>query len=126
MELACKTLGISPTASLETIRRKYKSLAKELHPDKGGSEDNFALIQQSYCIVLKEYKNSRNDKTHNELKYDYSSQNEYVISNKPDVSEKEMFHQLFEEYRTPSVMDGGYGHDMQESSRDREDIDKKI
>lgn len=129
MEIAYKTLGVSPKASLETIRRKYKLLAKEMHPDKGGSEEIFTLIQQSYCAILKNFKKMQIDQDHNELKAAYSRQSDVykpqVNPSPTDLSEKELFHRMFEEYRTPSIMDVGYGTTMTKSSDTREDINIK-
>jgi len=128
MEIAYQTLGISPSASLVTIRQKYKKLAKELHPDKGGDEAVFAKIQQSYCDILKAYTDSRTDKDHNTLKSSYSNQSKDVGSrmpttnNRSEVSENQMFNNVFEEYRTPSYTDSGYGDIMTKSSNIREEI----
>lgn len=125
MEIACKTLGVSQTDSLDKIRKRYKELARKLHPDKGGDEDVFQLIQQSYCVILKEFKNKQEDRQHHELKSDYLHQSEnYKPSSESymNISEKDMFNQVFEQHRTPSVMDSGYGDIMTKSSGIREGI----
>lgn len=126
MEIAYKTLGLSPEANLDTIRRKYKTLAKEMHPDKGGSEEIFTLIQQSYCAILKNFKKKQMDQDHNELKSAYSRQRDnYKPEPKvgvSDISEKDFFNRMFDEYRTPSIMDAGYGTNMTRSSDTRDDI----
>ena len=129
MEIAYQTLGLSQKASLDAIRRKYKALAKEMHPDKGGSEEIFTLIQQSYCAILKNFKKNQTDMNHNELKSNYSKQSD-VYRPHPnavptDVSEKELFHRMFDEHRTSSVMDEGYGSMMMKSLDTREDINIK-
>ena len=41
-------LGVSPRASLEEIKRRYRTLAKEHHPDKGGDPKVFARIVNAY------------------------------------------------------------------------------
>ena len=33
-----KTLGVEETATQEDIKKKYRNLAKENHPDAGGNE----------------------------------------------------------------------------------------
>ena len=41
-------LGIEQSASLEDVKLAYKRLAMRYHPDKGGSDIDFARIQSAY------------------------------------------------------------------------------
>ncbi len=41
-------LGVSRDASTDEIRRAYKSLAREKHPDRGGDAESFKAIQQAH------------------------------------------------------------------------------
>lgn len=41
-------LGINKTASDDDIKKAYKKLAREHHPDKGGNKQTFQEIQQAY------------------------------------------------------------------------------
>lgn len=43
-----KTLGISPGASPDDIKRAYRKLALKHHPDKGGDEEQFKKITEAY------------------------------------------------------------------------------
>ena len=45
-------LGLNTTASLNEINKKYKSLARKLHPDKGGSTHLFKQIQTAYDEIV--------------------------------------------------------------------------
>lgn len=49
------TLGVPPTAAQEEIKKAYRKLAKEHHPDTNGStpeaEERFKLITQAYTIL---------------------------------------------------------------------------
>jgi curved DNA-binding protein CbpA len=49
-------LGVSPSASEEEIRRAFRTLAKEHHPDSGGDEERFKEISQAYDILKNEGK----------------------------------------------------------------------
>lgn len=43
-----KILGISSNASESEIRKAFRTMAREHHPDKGGSEDKFKEINKAY------------------------------------------------------------------------------
>ena len=44
-------LRIPRTASVDTIRKAYRSLAKEYHPDKGGEERAFHAVSEAYEVL---------------------------------------------------------------------------
>lgn len=46
-----RILGLSIDAEYEEIRAAYKILAQQHHPDKGGSQTEFTLIQEAYTIL---------------------------------------------------------------------------
>jgi DnaJ-class molecular chaperone len=43
-----QTLGVETTASAEEIKRAYRKLASQHHPDKGGDKGQFQQIQEAY------------------------------------------------------------------------------
>ncbi len=45
------TLKIPKTASSDEIKKAYRKLAKEHHPDTGGDEDTFKKISEAYNIL---------------------------------------------------------------------------
>ena len=45
-------LEISPKANRRTIKRAYKKRAVEVHPDKGGSSDDFIRLRRAYEILM--------------------------------------------------------------------------
>lgn len=46
-----QTLGIDRTASSEDIKRAYRRMASQHHPDKGGDTQQFQAIQQAYDVL---------------------------------------------------------------------------
>ena len=50
------TLGVAKTASAEEIKKAYRKLAREHHPDQGGDEARFKEIQGAYDLLSDEEK----------------------------------------------------------------------
>ncbi len=49
---AFEALGLSADASRAQVRRAYRRLAKQAHPDQGGSKLGFQALQDAYEIAL--------------------------------------------------------------------------
>lgn len=45
------TLGLQPNASEKDIKKAYRKLAHEHHPDKGGSQEKFVEITEAYEVL---------------------------------------------------------------------------
>lgn len=56
-------LGISKNASEDEIKRAYRSLAKEKHPDRGGNPEEFKEIQEAHEILTDESRRRMYDMT---------------------------------------------------------------
>lgn len=46
-----KTLGVSKTATADEIKKAYRKLARENHPDAGGDEEKFKDINEAYEVL---------------------------------------------------------------------------
>ena len=44
-------LGVSPQASADDVKRAYRKLASQHHPDKGGDTAQFQEIQEAYSVL---------------------------------------------------------------------------
>lgn len=54
-------LGVTETATQDEIKKNYRKLAKENHPDKGGDEETFKKISLAYDTIGDEDKRQRYD-----------------------------------------------------------------
>ncbi len=55
------TLGVSRTASSDEIKRAFRKLASQHHPDKGGNTERFQEIQAAYDVLGDEAKRQAYD-----------------------------------------------------------------
>jgi molecular chaperone DnaJ len=60
-----ETLGVGEKATQEEIKKAYRKLAIEHHPDKGGSEEKFKEIAEAYGVLGDENKRSQYDNQKN-------------------------------------------------------------
>ena len=55
---AWKTFGLSPTRDISTVKERYKTLAKQHHPDANGgskqAEEQLKEINQAYTVLKKQ------------------------------------------------------------------------
>lgn len=51
---ALRVLGLPPNATPEQIKRRYRTLAKRYHPDRGGDQREMQRIIAAYELLRKE------------------------------------------------------------------------
>jgi hypothetical protein len=126
---AYEILGVTRSTSLEKVRKQFKKLAMDVHPDKGGSDHLFQILKKSYVQVLQDIKNRESDKQFHELKNEheqYKHENSYRVNVKlANVDETEMmkrFHKVFEENKMKDEHSKGYGKKMVKQGGPREEI----
>jgi DnaJ-domain-containing protein 1 len=51
---ALSVLGLPPTATPQQIKRRYRSLAKRYHPDRGGDQRQMQRIIAAYEFLTKD------------------------------------------------------------------------
>ena len=56
-------LGVSKGADTDEIRKAYKALAREHHPDKGGDPEKFKELSQAHEILSDDGKRRNYDMT---------------------------------------------------------------
>ena len=62
-------LGVQEQATQEEIKKAYRKLAVEHHPDKGGDENRFKEIANAYGVLGDEGKRKQYDQQKNNLNY---------------------------------------------------------
>lgn len=60
-----ETLGVDKSATQEDIRKAYKKLVLEHHPDRGGDHDYFSKINNAYEVLKDPVKKQQYDNTLN-------------------------------------------------------------
>ena len=55
-------LGVDRNADQSTIKKSYRSLCKEKHPDVGGNEEEFKIISEAYEVLSDEQKKLNYDR----------------------------------------------------------------
>jgi curved DNA-binding protein CbpA len=125
-----EVLGISRDADIISLKKKFKKLALIMHPDRGGSDALFDLLKDCYLKISKDIKTREMDKQFNELKLEcgeyMSEKGTSKIHDPPTkidpLNFSQSFNLFFEDNRSKTVHDIGYGKIMEASREEREDI----
>ena len=56
-----QTLGVDKTATQSEIKKAYRKLTMQHHPDKGGDENKFKEIAEAYAVIGDEQKRQQYD-----------------------------------------------------------------
>lgn len=51
---ALNVLGLPPNATTQQIKRRYRTLAKQYHPDRGGNQQQMQRIIAAYELLTKD------------------------------------------------------------------------
>lgn len=75
-----RTLGVDQNATQDNIKRAYRKLAKQYHPDNGGDTEKFKQINQAYSIIGDEHK-----------RHQYNQGTEHSSNNNSDYNNMQDF-----------------------------------
>lgn len=104
-------LGVSKKFTLQELKDKYKTLAIQVHPDKGGTQELFLLVTRCYKALVAEHEKRTSQKEFHELKAAFKK-SDAQPSSAPRVSKEkfdvERFNQVFSENRLVNAFDNGY------------------
>lgn len=101
-----QTLGVDKSATQAEIKKAYRKLSMQHHPDKGGNEERFKEIADAYTVVGD--KNKRQQ-------YDAVQENPFANFNNMggmDGNFSDLFNQFFSENRGPFQQQQRKGNDV--------------
>ena len=103
------------------LKKAYLKKAMKVHPDRGGSKDEFQKVSIAYTVLRKKLKEKGEIHHHNELKSNAKS----FIQSQPtqhieagDNFDVKVFNKIYDENRIEDSYDQGYGSWMNETSSD--------
>lgn len=119
---------------IEQLSKVYKKLLVKNHPDQGGNPEVFKEIMKAYKNINKYIEYQNNNKTHQELKQNYNVEiehNQELQLQKPkeeldDLNKnfnRDKFNEMYEKFKFQDNSDEGYGHMIEKSNPNRDDID---
>jgi hypothetical protein len=118
--------------TLEQLKETYKKYALQTHPDvEGGSQRNFAIINNAYKFLVEELKKMENDKQYNQLKSESAGYLE--AQEKSGLQSRELsggnfnlnkFNNVFHENRIEDTSNEGYNSWLKENQYDTDDISR--
>lgn len=117
-------LGIEPDATFQEVRIAFRTLALQVHPDKGGNPRLFMLVQNAYKDILHALDAKTRHQFHNMKKNYNEIQTEQTQRVKveqqgrrrrggapeldPEHFNRAKFNEIFEKYRVHTPNDDGY------------------
>ena len=140
---AYRLFGLQPDFDLETLKKSYRKLALQTHPDRGGSPEKFKFVTRHYVFLMEEFKKNRPTLNFHDLKnssQDFAQQqnqeprrNIYFDGNtrndNSDIDnssggsnfDNQRFNQLYDQHRLSTVHDEGYENWMIDHALDEND-----
>lgn len=121
-----KILELNQNYTMDELRRAYKKLAYQSHPDKGGSSEKFEMVTKAYMYLLDELKKKENDQQFYQQRnqsrdymekqrqeqrrnVNFDNNNNNNNNNGGNHFNSKLFNKLFEENRLEDPNDKGYG-----------------
>ena len=135
---AYRLFGLKPDFDLETLKKSYRKLALQTHPDRGGSPEKFQFITRHYVFLMEEFKKNRPTLHFHDLKNSsqdfvqqqkqeprrniYFNQDEEHTQNSGSGNfDNQRFNQLYDQHRLSTGHDEGYENWMNDHALDDRD-----
>src|SRR5919206_1342739 len=79
------TLGVEADATRREIERRYKRLAAEHHPDRGGDEERMKSLNEAYRVLRDDPRRAAYDAARAEIESKYTRR-EFVPATSPSAT----------------------------------------
>ena len=106
-------LGVSYNSSWKDIRKSYKHMLIQTHPDKMGNDKFFGIVQDAYRSIKKQYELHSKESNYPKEQRDYNSQSKTKLNPNTDRFNLNQFNEMFDEYsklynQSDPYLNGGY------------------
>ena len=92
-------LGVSHSSDWKTVKKAYKKMLVQTHPDKMGNAKYFMMVHEAFASLKENYENMNKECMYPKQNKDYSSDVGNVKMQKPkEQFNINRFNQMFEEY----------------------------
>jgi molecular chaperone DnaJ len=95
------TLGVPRTATQEEIKKAYRKLAMQHHPDRGGDQEKFTQVQQAYDVLGDPQKRQQYDNPARPFQFEDFTQPGGFSFNVNGFDLNDLFGQAFGQQRNP-------------------------
>ena len=116
-----KVLGVKPGCTLEELKRAYRQKAMIVHPTRGGSDELFNIVTESFRTLFTALNNVTAESC-NVAAADVEDIVKHAFSKGDGTIDMDKFNEVFEQHRTRAPENAGYGDRMIESTSAREDF----
>jgi curved DNA-binding protein CbpA len=111
-----KVLNVSKNCTIDELKARYKKLAMQYHPDKGGNKVLFDLLTKSFKHIFNDIKYDQNHASLREQYANYEAKQNQSISqpfDPADGSFVEKFNKHFDKHKTNNpIVERGYSNFM--------------
>jgi len=121
-----QVLGIEIGSDINTIQKAYRKLSLKTHPDRGGDPDQFRIVTQAYCYLLKKNKKLNykeqsveelQENVNQFMEKQFERQNIHLDKDNFNINK---FNDLFNKFKLSDINDDGYGNMMSKENRLKE------
>ena len=115
-----KILGLSKQYDETSLKKAYLKKAMKVHPDRGGSKDEFQKVSIAYTVLKKKLKERGEIHHHNELRdnaqaFMKTQPTQHISAG--DNFDVAVFNKIYQENRLDDAFDDGYGSWMEQTSQ---------
>ena len=126
---AYRLFGLQPDFTVDQLKKAYRKLSLQTHPDRGGSSEKFKFVTRHYLFLVEEYQKNKPSLSFNDLRQssrDYVDQQQQnprqniYMDNESSQSgsnfDNQRFNELYTQNRVSTVHDEGYSNWIEDNA----------